>query len=183
MTVDSRLKSATTSVLTSREHVVFNKGKQDRLPVIIISVKSMSLDNGEEAESLCCASCGIKENDDIKLKKCNGCHLVRYCGVECQKEHRPKHKKECKKRAAELYEMSYYSSNRKAAILGTVRSALYLCRLICRNRPCMIAAANSSAMAAVMQIKYESSNRGLNNHVHSAANLHPTLSQNRKNEG
>ena len=49
-----------------------------------------------------CASCGIAEGDDIKLKKCTACHLVKYCGVKCQKDHRPKHKKECKKRAAEL---------------------------------------------------------------------------------
>ena len=50
----------------------------------------------------CCASCGTAEIDDIKLKRCNGCHLVKYCSVECQKAHRSKHKKECKKRAAEL---------------------------------------------------------------------------------
>ena len=48
-----------------------------------------------------CASCGKTENDEgIKLKNCTACHLVRYCGVECQREHRPKHKKACKKRAA-----------------------------------------------------------------------------------
>ena len=51
---------------------------------------------------LCCASCGITGgDDDIKLKKC-ACKLVKYCSVKCQKEHRPKHKRECKKRAAEL---------------------------------------------------------------------------------
>ena len=49
-----------------------------------------------------CAGCGVKEGDDIKLMKCTACYLVRYCGVKCQKEHRSKHKKECKKRAAEL---------------------------------------------------------------------------------
>ena len=49
-----------------------------------------------------CASCGTAGGDDIKLMKCNGCHLVRYCSVKCQKEHRKQHKKECKKRAAEL---------------------------------------------------------------------------------
>ena len=49
-----------------------------------------------------CAACGTAEGDDIKLKRCNGCYLVRYCSVKCQKDHRPKHKKECKKRAAEL---------------------------------------------------------------------------------
>ena len=63
-----------------------------------------SADNCEEAEgtSARCASCDIAENDDVKLKNCSACYLVRYCGVECQKEHRPQHKKECKKRAAEL---------------------------------------------------------------------------------
>ena len=50
----------------------------------------------------CCASCGIAEGDNVKLRKCNGCYLVRYCGVECQKDHRPQHKRACKKRAAEL---------------------------------------------------------------------------------
>mmetsp|Transcript_25958 Transcript_25958/g.52060 ORF Transcript_25958/g.52060 Transcript_25958/m.52060 type:complete len:306 (+) Transcript_25958:60-977(+) len=49
-----------------------------------------------------CASCGVAEGDDIKLRNCTACHLVKYCGVKCQKEHRPKHKRECKKRAAEL---------------------------------------------------------------------------------
>jgi hypothetical protein len=40
--------------------------------------------------------------DDIKLKKCAACGSVRYCGVKCQKDHRSKHKKACKKWAAEL---------------------------------------------------------------------------------
>eukprot|EP00986_Skeletonema_menzelii_P008075 scaffold3310_cov87-Skeletonema_menzelii.AAC.5 len=51
---------------------------------------------------LCCASCGIAGGDDMKLKKCTACHLVKYCSVKCQKDHRPQHKRECKKRAAEL---------------------------------------------------------------------------------
>ena len=51
---------------------------------------------------MCCASCGTAGGDDIKLKKCTACYLVKYCSVKCQKEHRPKHKKACKKRAAEL---------------------------------------------------------------------------------
>ena len=67
----------------------------------------MSADSNNEEEVgevviLRCASCGTAEKDDIKLRKCSACYLVRYCGVKCQKEHRPKHKKECKKRAAEL---------------------------------------------------------------------------------
>ena len=65
----------------------------------------MSAKNEEEEldadEMSRCASCGIAENDDIKLRKC-ACYLAKYCGVKCQKEHRPKHKRECKKRVAEL---------------------------------------------------------------------------------
>ena len=52
--------------------------------------------------TLCCAFCGIAEVDDIKLKDCNGCDLVKYCSDECQEDHRPKHEEECVKRAAEL---------------------------------------------------------------------------------
>ncbi len=63
----------------------------------------MSGDNNQAAtKKSCCASCGIAEDDDTKLKKCTACYLVQYCGSECQKEHRPKHKRDCKKRAAEL---------------------------------------------------------------------------------
>ncbi|KAK1737397.1 hypothetical protein QTG54_011683, partial [Skeletonema marinoi] len=54
-----------------------------------------------EADS-CCASCGIAEVDDIKLKICTACKSVRYCSVECQQEHRPQHETNCKERAAEL---------------------------------------------------------------------------------
>ncbi len=51
---------------------------------------------------ICCASCGISGVDDVKLKNCTACYLVRYCSITCQKSHRPKHKRECRKRAAEL---------------------------------------------------------------------------------
>ena len=57
--------------------------------------------SAEEDTMLCCASCGIAGDDDIKLKKC-ACKLVQYCSVKCQKDHRPKHKKECKQQVAEL---------------------------------------------------------------------------------
>jgi len=49
-----------------------------------------------------CASCGTAEVDDIKLKDCSACKLVRYCGVKCQRDHRPQHKRACKQQAAEL---------------------------------------------------------------------------------
>ena len=50
----------------------------------------------------CCASCGKAEDDDIQLRTCTACKSVRYCGVTCQRNHRPKHKRACKKRSAEL---------------------------------------------------------------------------------
>ncbi len=64
----------------------------------------MSAVNDEEAADMttCCANCGKAEVDDIKLKICTACKLVKYCSVDCQQNHRPQHKKACKKRAAEL---------------------------------------------------------------------------------
>ena len=58
----------------------------------------------DEADEImmCCAGCGIAGIDDIKLKECTACKSVQYCSVKCQREHRPKHKRQCKKRAAEL---------------------------------------------------------------------------------
>ena len=53
---------------------------------------------------MCCASCGKTEVDDVKLKICTACKLVKYCSVECQKNHRSQHKRACKKRAREIRE-------------------------------------------------------------------------------
>ena len=61
----------------------------------------MSADNNE-ADTSCCAFCSKAAVDDVKLKNCAACYLVKYCSIKCQKEHRPQHKRACKKRAAEL---------------------------------------------------------------------------------
>ncbi len=59
---------------------------------------------------MCCASCGQAEIDDIKLKKCDGgCDLVKYCGDECQRNHREQHEEECKKRKAELHDKQLFT--------------------------------------------------------------------------
>ena len=58
--------------------------------------------SGDNEGTSCCASCGIAEIDDIKLKDCDDCDLVKYCSDECRENHKSQHKKECKKRAAEL---------------------------------------------------------------------------------
>jgi tetratricopeptide (TPR) repeat protein len=62
----------------------------------------MDQDKVADAAMMFCAACGVAGCDDITLKTCNDCKSVRYCSVKCQKDHRPQHKRACKKRAAEL---------------------------------------------------------------------------------
>ena len=51
-----------------------------------------------------CANCGKGEDSSNNLKACTACKLVKYCNRECQIAHRPQHKKECRRRAAELHD-------------------------------------------------------------------------------
>ena len=71
----------------------------------------MSAENNESeaaaAADEVCASCGIAAVDNITLKKC-ACGLVKYCTINCQKNHRPQHKKICKKRLAEIRERDLF---------------------------------------------------------------------------
>jgi hypothetical protein len=67
--------------------------------VVEVSVLSMV-----SISDLCCANCGVTEVDDIKLKKCDGCDLVKYCSDKCREEHRDEHEEECKKRGLELHD-------------------------------------------------------------------------------
>ena len=55
-----------------------------------------------------CANCGKGEEESNNLKKCGACMSVKYCSAACQKAHRPQHKKECKKRAAELHDEALF---------------------------------------------------------------------------
>ena len=50
----------------------------------------------------CCADWGSVAGEGVSLKACKSCMLVKYCNVNCQRNHWKKHKKECKLRAAEL---------------------------------------------------------------------------------
>ena len=65
----------------------------------------MSNDNNDNNM---CANCGKGEEESINLKKCGACKMVRYCSAACQHAHRPQHKKECRKRAAELHEEALF---------------------------------------------------------------------------
>ena len=58
-----------------------------------------------------CANCGKCEESSGDLKACMACKLVKYCNRDCQIEHRPQHKKACKKRAAELYDAALFKEH------------------------------------------------------------------------
>ena len=45
------------------------------------------------------------------LKKCTACKMVKYCNRDCQVAHRARHKKECKKRAAEIYDETLFKDH------------------------------------------------------------------------
>jgi len=72
---------------------------------VIGKLQNMSTaDNKDDNEDIVlsvCANCG-KEGSN--LKSCAACKLVKYCSRDCQQAHRPQHKRECKKRAAELHD-------------------------------------------------------------------------------
>ncbi|KAL7530468.1 hypothetical protein ACHAXR_003511, partial [Thalassiosira sp. AJA248-18] len=67
------------------------------------SIKIMMSTATSESE---CAECGKQGGDS--LKACTACKLVKYCNVICQKAHHLKHKKECKKRAAALFDEALF---------------------------------------------------------------------------
>ncbi len=60
------------------------------------------MSDADEAALMCCAYCGVAEVDEIKLKICDDCDLVRYCSDDCKADHRLQHEAKCKERAAEL---------------------------------------------------------------------------------
>ena len=61
-----------------------------------------------EAADEVCASCGIAGVDDITLKFCDDCDLIKYCSDECQENHREQHDAACKKRKAELHDKKIF---------------------------------------------------------------------------
>eukprot|EP00984_Skeletonema_dohrnii_P018353 scaffold8554_cov91-Skeletonema_dohrnii-CCMP3373.AAC.1 len=109
----------------------------------------MSADNsgaGDNMMMCCCASCGVAEAGDVKLKNCTACYLVKYCSIKCQKDHRPKHKRACKKRVAELRDELLFKQPESTHLgdcpicciplpLDLKKSSMYFCcsKVICRG--------------------------------------------------
>ena len=48
----------------------------------------MSAEAVVAVDIVCCASCGIAEVDNVTLKFCDDCDLVKYCCDNCQEIHR-----------------------------------------------------------------------------------------------
>ena len=69
----------------------------------------MSSSVAEAEADACCANCGIAGVDDIKLKECTDCDLVKYCSCKCRDEHREQHEEECKKRKEELHDRQLFT--------------------------------------------------------------------------
>ena len=63
------------------------------------------MSTADDSDMLVCAACG---KDGDALKTCTACKLVKYCDASCQRAHRSKHKKECKKRAADLHDEALF---------------------------------------------------------------------------
>jgi len=73
--------------------------EQNNIDSITKELNSVSMESSTIVDQ--CAACS-KEGDS--LKACTACFMVKYCNRDCQIAHRSKHKKACKKRAAELHD-------------------------------------------------------------------------------
>jgi hypothetical protein len=99
-------------------------------------------------EMMYCAACGIAEVDDIKLKTCTACQLVRYCsvmsiGLDTKKSAKSEWLN---------YVTKFCSSSLKAATSGTARSVVYRIRLRMENVQCIHVAAKRFVTAVIMPI-------------------------------
>ena len=64
--------------------------------------------------STICANCGKEVGSNPNI--CNKCKAATYCTAACKKKHRHKHKEECEKRVAELYEEEIERERRVAEL-------------------------------------------------------------------
>ena len=69
------------------------------------------MNDADTPTSMACANCGKGEENCGDLKACVACKLVKYCNRECQIAHRSQHKKQCRKRAAELHDGALFKEH------------------------------------------------------------------------
>ena len=72
------------------------------LTVLVMTTTTMTKTNS------CCAECG--EEGGVSLKVCKACMHIRYCNAICQRNHWSNHKKDCKRRAAELRDEALFKA-------------------------------------------------------------------------
>ena len=95
----------------------------------------MSEENEAVVDTSSCASCGIAEIDDIKLKE-EALIVISFDTAAMHVKDNISHSTKKLARNERLnYMTNYYSSNRRAAILGIAPFAVYLCSSIDRNLP------------------------------------------------
>ena len=102
-----------------------------------------------------CAGCGVKEDGDIKLKKCTAsaiwCNIV----VSNVKGSTGRSIKRSARSGHLSYETRFYSSSLRTPILETVPSAVCRYRWMYRNLLCIHVVATGSAADAVMPMQSE----------------------------
>ena len=133
---------------------------------IIFLFVEMSVEAAKDDEnnlSTCCASCGIAEIDDIKLKDCDGCDLVKYCSDKCKEDHRPQHEEACTDRAAELRDELLFKQPESSR--GTVRFVVCRYPLMKQNQLTCHVVARGPVTAAMLPSNSESP-RGVIQNVH-----------------
>jgi hypothetical protein len=94
-----KLCSPNTAMLIARR--IIGRNTKSSVHNVLQSCTMDYLKN-DDAMVHCCADCGGVAGEGISLKACKACMLAKYCNADCQKNHWPKHKIECKQRAAEL---------------------------------------------------------------------------------
>ena len=82
-----------------------SNNEEDILSEILSQQNIEDLSNNENDEVVLCANCG-KEGSNFNI--CNKCKEATYCNAACKKKHRSKHKKQCERRVAELYDEALF---------------------------------------------------------------------------
>ena len=142
------------------------------------------MSEGEESEAVdtcsCCASCGIAEVDDIKLKDCDDCDLVKYCGDGCRENHKAEHEEECKQQAAELRDELLFKQP-KSTHMGDCPICCLPIPLDMAKSAMMPCCSKWNCEGCAYAMPKESMNRGVHRNVHSVANLRPKMRKNMTN--
>jgi hypothetical protein len=86
-----------TSVIS--DQISNDEAKKIGRPVLkSLNMQLMTDDQIKRKELAKCAQCNKQEKFNREFKCCTVCKEARYCSKECQREHWPEHKKDCKKK-------------------------------------------------------------------------------------